>query len=155
MEYRLLAVGSTVVDVVAGVGGYLFDKAMAGWRVTAAVGESSQGLPLDILGVTRAELPSALAALATARSAGMVVVCATLYESDVHIRSAVAAADVETLLWQSSADAQSQVSHQLSHAAGAFKQLALAAVNGSAAASPCGRTESFRVAVPARKRCRA
>lgn len=157
MEYRLLAIGPTVLDVVAYTGGYLFDQSMAGWRVRAAVPATDDHLPLAILGVESTELEAALVEFASERSAGVVVVCANFHDHDhavgAVVRAAVKEAQADVLLWDRETDADEftsacAVRHRLSHAARAFKTLALSAATG--APRDAQMTESFRTAGPTR-----
>ena len=50
MRYRLDVVAADVADVVRFAGGWLFDRAMAGWDVTVLVADHPDERPLRILG---------------------------------------------------------------------------------------------------------
>jgi hypothetical protein len=50
-RYTVVAVASTVADLVGTAGGLLCDRAMRGWTVAAAVHDSDDVTPLTILGV--------------------------------------------------------------------------------------------------------
>ena len=67
MRYRLDVVAADVADVVKFAGGWLFDRAMAGWDVTVLVadrrGDPSDDRPLQILGAQALDLDDALAAM--------------------------------------------------------------------------------------------
>jgi len=56
MRYRLDVVAADVVDVVKFAGGWLFDRAMAGWDVTVLVADHPNDRPLQILGTLNSEL---------------------------------------------------------------------------------------------------
>ena len=66
MTYRLAVLGTSVADVVRCVGGWLFDRAMAGWDVTVLVYDHHDDRPLRILGAATLNLESALATTAPA-----------------------------------------------------------------------------------------
>ena len=51
-RYRLDVVASSVDDVVVSAGGWLFDRAMAGWEVNLLIAEPSDARPLQILGIS-------------------------------------------------------------------------------------------------------
>ncbi|EUA30392.1 hypothetical protein I553_4649 [Mycobacterium xenopi 4042] len=54
-------VGASVVDVVMFAGGWLFDRAMAGWEVTVLLTDHPDDRPLRILGARTLDLEYALA----------------------------------------------------------------------------------------------
>ena len=56
MRYRLDVVASNVVDVVKFAGGWLFDRAMAGWDVTVLLTDHPDDRPLHILGAQTLDL---------------------------------------------------------------------------------------------------
>lgn len=51
LQYELNVVADDVADVVSGIGGWLFDRAMAGWRVSVAADEVADERALRILGL--------------------------------------------------------------------------------------------------------
>lgn len=51
LSYDLTVLATDTADIVAGAGGWLFDRVRAGWKVGALIGASSDARPLDILGV--------------------------------------------------------------------------------------------------------
>ena len=66
MRYRLDVVASSVVDVVRFAGGWLFDRAMAGWDVSVLLtdlADQPDGRPLQILGAQVVDLEVALASV--------------------------------------------------------------------------------------------
>ena len=67
MRYRLDVVAASVADVVRFAGGWLFDRAMAGWDVTVLltdrVADHRDERPLHILGAQTLDLEDALAAI--------------------------------------------------------------------------------------------
>src|ERR1700688_3322744 len=50
---RLAVLAPSVVEVVRSAGGWLFDRAMAGWNVTVITSDHSDSRPLQILGADR------------------------------------------------------------------------------------------------------
>ena len=56
MRYRLDVVAADVADVVKFAGGWLFDRAMAGWDVTVLVADHPDERPLQILGAQIVDL---------------------------------------------------------------------------------------------------
>ncbi|MED5811756.1 hypothetical protein VST63_05230 [Mycolicibacterium sp. 050232] len=51
LQYELNVVAVDAADTVASIGGWLFDRAMAGWQVNVAVEEGGDGSALRILGL--------------------------------------------------------------------------------------------------------
>ncbi|WKG05753.1 hypothetical protein [Mycolicibacterium sp. HK-90] len=47
LQYRLHVVAADVAGVVSGIGGWLFDRAMAGWRIAVAGGRCADGCGAD------------------------------------------------------------------------------------------------------------
>jgi hypothetical protein len=58
--YRIDVFAADVTDVVTCAGGWLYDQSARGWRVTAAVADSTDPRPLRILGVHVVDLGSPL-----------------------------------------------------------------------------------------------
>jgi hypothetical protein len=159
MRYRLDVVAASIVDVVRCAGGWLFDRAMAGWDVTVLVtdhdGEWSDDRPLQILGAQALDLEDALAAVGTRPNPQALAVAADLFGCDERIRQGVLQAldqgVTEVTLWGETLPAELDgsvglVKHQLSMAAQTFKAQALAAALSAARTpqEPIGHTETFR-----------
>ncbi|CDO30489.1 hypothetical protein [Mycolicibacterium porcinum] len=51
LQYELNVVAADTADTVMSIGGWLFDRAMAGWRVNVAADEGGDGRALRILGL--------------------------------------------------------------------------------------------------------
>jgi hypothetical protein len=158
-RYRLDVVAASVADVVRSAGGWLFDRAMAGWDVTVLVAghgdDLSDDRPLQILGVQALDLEYALATVGTRPKPQAVAVAADLFGCDERIRQGVLHAldqgATEVTLWGETWPAELDgsvglVEHRLSMAAQTFKAQALAAAQavGRAPQDPIGRTEIFR-----------
>jgi hypothetical protein len=155
MRYRLHVVAATVVDVVKFAGGWLFDRAMAGWDVTVLVAEHPDDRPLQILGAQILDLEDALASVETRPRPQALAAAADLFGCDPRVRQGVLQAldhgVTEVTLWGETwpaelDDSVGLVQHRLSMAAQTFKAQALAAAlnAGAAPQSPIGHTETFR-----------
>ncbi|MET0900925.1 MAG: hypothetical protein ABWY45_23680 [Mycobacterium sp.] len=154
---RLVVLAAGVGDVVTSTGGWLADRALAGWDIEVLVPASRLGhtdvLALQILGATVSDLDEALdptleAALQT-RTAAAVSVSADLFVTDSRVRARVLHAydrDIaEITVWGQEIPTEltarfSSVEHVSSAAAQAFKRHSLAAI---ACQTPVSVTEGF------------
>ncbi len=151
MRYRLDVVAATVVDVVWFAGGWLFDRAMAGWDVTVLVADHPDNRPLQILGAQVLDLEDVLASVESRPRPQALAAAADLFGCDSRVRQGVLQAldhgVTEVTLWGQKWPAELDesvglVQHRLSMAAQIFKAAALAAAavpHGS-----IGHTEIFR-----------
>jgi hypothetical protein len=151
MRYRLDVVAASVVDVVRFAGGWLFDRAMAGWDVTVLVAEHPDDRPLQILGAQVIDLEDALESVESRPRPQALAAAADLFGCDSRVRQGVLQAldhgVTEVTLWGENWPAELDesvglVQHRLSMAAQIFKSQALAAAavpHGS-----IGHTEIFR-----------
>ena len=156
MRYRLDVVAADVADVVKFAGGWLFDRAMAGWDVTVLLADHSDDRPLQILGAQIVDLEYALATAGQRQPPQTLAAAADLFDCDSRIRQGVLQAldqgATEVTLWGLTwpadlDDSVGLVQHRLSAAAQAFKAQAL-----TAAAMPedsVGLIETFRSRVTA------
>jgi hypothetical protein len=151
VRYRLDVVATDVADVVRFAGGWLFDRAMAGWDVTVLVADHPDERPLRILGVQILDLEHALATVGHRPPPQTLAAAADLFDCDPRVRQGVLQAldqgATEVTLWGQTwpVELDSQVGlveHRLSAAAQAFKGQALAAAGISA--PEIGRIEVFR-----------
>ena len=69
LRYRLDVIAVSALDVVQSAGGWLYDRAMAGWQVTVLLPDGSDARSLRILGVQALDLEDRLAAMGPARRA--------------------------------------------------------------------------------------
>jgi hypothetical protein len=150
-RYRLDVIASSVNDVVLSAGGWLFDRAMAGWEVNLLIAEPSDARPLQILGISSLPLEPALASATDWPCTQAIAVAADVFNTNERIRESVVVALArgltEVTLWGDKwppefhrrADA---VQHRLSSAARAFKAHALSAAKLAPAA--LSDTENFR-----------
>jgi hypothetical protein len=150
-RYRLDVIASSVGDVVQSAGGWLFDRAMAGWDVNLHIAGSADARPLVILGVDAHPLDETLGSPAAWPSGHSIAVAADVFKTDARVRKNAAKALerglAEVTLWGDTLPPEfnrraEAVQHRLSAAARAFKAQAL-----TAAALPSGSialTETFR-----------
>lgn len=154
MRYRLDVVAASVADVVRYAGGWMYDRAMAGWDVTVLIAGDEDERPLRILGVDVEDLEAALEPDAGRPHPQTVAVAADLFAADDRVRTGVLGAleqgRTEVTLWGEKWPADldrtvGAVQHELSAAARAFKAQALAALDdpdrdlvGSAETFRCG-----------------
>jgi hypothetical protein len=136
MRYRLDVVAASVVDVVRFAGGWLFDRAMAGWDVTVLLADPADDRPLQILGAQTMDLEHALASVDTRPRPQALAAAADLFGCDSQVRQGVLQAldhgVTEVTLWGQTwpaelDDSVGLVQHRLSSAAQIFKGQALAA----------------------------
>lgn len=131
LRYRLDVVAANAIDVVHTAGGWLYDRAMAGWEVTVLLPHNCDTRPLRILGVATGDLESGVHA--TSHS---LAVSAQAFAADDCVRERVRKALdhplTEVALWGDGWPlgmdrGMTAVQHVLSGAARAFKCQALTA----------------------------
>jgi hypothetical protein len=135
-RFTLDVVATSVADVVASAGGWLFDRRSAGWDVNVLVTEAADIRPLTILGVdvieSDGDLPSGLALKSTTGLA--IALDRFAIDDDVRmgVIGAVKSGATEVVMWgdgpPSGIDERfDAVVYRLSRAAEAFKSHAVAA----------------------------
>jgi hypothetical protein len=141
LQHQMTVIGTTVTDVVASAGGWLFDRRMAGWHVDVLVADRFGERALRILGAEVHDLSGDLAAITgDADRVATLVVAADAYSADQRVRRFVSASErgcAEVAMWGGTGElgkGVSAVSYRLSAAARAFKAQAL-----TAAGVPCGQ----------------
>jgi hypothetical protein len=155
MRYRLHVVATGVVDVVKFAGGWLFDRAMAGWDVTVLLADQADCRPLQILGARVLDLEDALVSAGTRPKPQALAAAADLLGCDSRVRQGVLHAldhgVTEVALWGENWPVELEgsvglVQHRLSMAAKIFKAQALAAALSGAAVphGSIGAVETFR-----------
>lgn len=151
-RYRLDVLASTMADVVRSAGGWLCDRARAGWDVNVLIADQADPRALSILGATALDLDSEFGSIRKHAQPALAV-SADLLRTDGRVRQDILKVlergVTEVTVWGESWPAEfgrqvDPVEHRLSAAARAFKAHALAAV--AAPDDSCGRTESlFRI----------
>jgi hypothetical protein len=151
IRYRLEVVSPSVLEVVSGAGGWLFDRVMAGWDVTVFTADDADVRPLRILGTQTAGLDHAFASPDDGPRPHALAVATDLFGSDLRARQRVLKALDQSLtevtLWGQVRSAEftartDSVEHPLSDAARVFKAQALVAAGVPDASVGC--TETFR-----------
>ena len=142
LRYQLNVVASTTEEVVRSAGGWLCDRAMAGWDVNILVAEGGDVRPLTILGATALDLDTGFVPMVRSASRiGALAVSADVLAADPHVRDEVLRVLKQELTeitvwgrqWPPELGRQAKsVQHRVSSAARAFKSHALAAAVGSA-----------------------
>jgi hypothetical protein len=143
LRYQLNVVASTTEDVVQSVGGWLCDRARAGWDVNVLVADGGDPCPLSILGATALDLDEGFVSMV--RSASRVealAVSADLLATDTRVREEILRVLkrglTEVTVWGNQWPAElgrqaDPVQHRVSPAARAFKSYALVAADVSSA----------------------
>jgi hypothetical protein len=144
-RYRLDVIATSVDDVVRSAGGWLFDRAMAGWEVNLRHAEPSDARPLQILGINTVE------PVADWPRTQAIAVAADVFNTEERVRENVVMALeqglVEVTLWGDTWPPEfhrraEAVQHHLSAAARAFKAQAVAV--SELPPAPLTGTERFR-----------
>jgi hypothetical protein len=134
LRYRLQVVAANAADVVQSAGGWLYDRVMAGWEVTALLPTGGDTRPLRILGVAVSDLHSGLGG--TDAPSQSLAVSAEAFTADARVRERVLTSlddrVTEVALWGGGWPlgvnrSTAEVQHLLSAAARRFKCHALAA----------------------------
>lgn len=134
LRYRLDVLAARAVDVVQSAGGWLYDRAMAGWEVTVLLPPGCDTRSLRILGVGASNLEPSLATLGAGSTS--LAVSAEAFTADARVRAAVLESLdnrlTEVALWGDGWPlgvnrATTRAQHLLSGAARMFKGYALAA----------------------------
>ncbi|GAT09977.1 hypothetical protein H7I77_03105 [Mycolicibacterium novocastrense] len=133
-HHRLTVLATDLADVIGAAGGWLFDRARAGWDVDVWVAHCADERPLTILGANTVGDTSEAVLRAVPRN-GVLAVSAALLRDDPGVRARVfelAKRGAEVMAWGDDrpgalGDPVHMVEHQLSVAARAFKTHAVAA----------------------------
>lgn len=137
LEYRLDVLGADAADVVRCAGGWMFDRAMAGWRVNAWLLDACDPRPLQILGVQGRRIRPGDEGIGEAIPVGLAV-SADLVAADGclrdEVRTALMTGRTEVVLWGGRWPDQlggraEPVRYRPSAAARIFKRHALAAAD--------------------------
>jgi len=141
LRYQLNVVASSIDEVVLSAGGWLCDRARAGWDVNVCVAGGADPRPLAILGAAAVDLDAGFPSLIrSASQVGALAVSAELLSTDTRVRDEVMRAVKRGLAeitgwgkrWPAEFGRQAEpVQHRVSTAARAFKSYALAAADVS------------------------
>ncbi len=141
LRYQLNVVGSTTQDVVESAGGWLCDRARAGWDVNVLVADGGAPRPLTILGATAIDLEDGfLSMVRSASRGGALAVSTDLLGADARVRDEVVRVLkrglTEVTVWGTQWPAElgrqgDSIQHRVSSAARAFKSHALVAADVS------------------------
>lgn len=151
LRYRLAVGAINPADVVRCAGGWLFDRALAGWEVTVVVSEYGDTRPLQILGADVLDLAGCLAASPYDQWPHALALDTELFQADPRVLSIVMdtldSGRADVLLWgevwpEELERRMGPMQHRLSSAAMAFKARACAAA--AVPATPAGTVETFR-----------
>jgi hypothetical protein len=155
MQHEMTVVASSVADVVASAGGWLYDRRTAGWKVNVLLADRTGERALRILGADVFDLGADLDAITDDPDrAATLAVAADVYAADVRVRRFVSSSDrrrAEVALWGDTGPLNENVSavtYRLSAAARAFKAQALLAA-GLPADSVSATEPLFRCGVTA------
>jgi hypothetical protein len=139
LRYQLDVIASTTADVLQSAGGWLCDRARAGWDVNVLVAGGGDPRPLAILGATARDLDEGfLAMVRSASPVGVLAVSADLLADDVRVREEILQVLkrglTEVIVWGKRWPAElggqaDPVPHRVSPAARAFKSHALIAAD--------------------------
>ncbi|MGW5382548.1 hypothetical protein [Nocardia sp. NPDC003963] len=138
LRLRLAVLGTSMDDAVSAVGGWMFDRSMAGWDVVVVAGDLGDPRPARILGAGAVDLESAL----TQRpgpTPHALAISAALLATESRLRGRVQECidhgPTEVSIWGQPHTGQvagrtNSTTHRLSHAARYFKYQAVCAVGG-------------------------
>jgi hypothetical protein len=153
-RYQLHVIAATMADVVRSAGGWLCDRARAGWDVNVLTADRHDPRPLTMLGASALDLDSDFASLVKhASPGGAIAVSGDLLRTDGRVRQDILRVLkrglTEVTVWGESWPAEfgrqvDPVEHRLSAAARAFKAHAMADVAASERA-PGGTETLFRI----------
>ena len=148
-RYELTVAAASVADVVFWAGGWLFDRAMAGWDVNVLLADLKDVQPLHILGARPVELDAGLMPLVSEHPAGLAV-AADLLRAEPGIRDQVLpivrSGSTEVTVWGESTPPElggvvESVQYRLTAAARVFKGHAMVAAGWGDA--PVGHVETM------------
>lgn len=139
LRYRLDVIAMSAADVVQSAGGWLYDRAMAGWQVTVLLPNGGDARSLRILGVQALDLEERFAATGPGLTSHSLAVSAEAFTADGRVRDKVLTSLddrlTEVALWGQAAQGWplpvhrgvARAQYPLSAAARKFKGHALAA----------------------------
>lgn len=149
LHYRLDVLALDAADAARAAGGWLFDRAMAGWQVRVLALDVDEARPMQILGARVGELHAGLADMVETgdRTTRLAVSSATLADAAVRdvVHTLLRAGGTEIAMWgdrwPDGFGVADPVGYRLSAAARIFKTHALAAAGVD---GPVGRVERLQ-----------
>ncbi|MGH3676272.1 MAG: hypothetical protein ACRDU5_11155 [Mycobacterium sp.] len=131
----MTVIASSVADVVASVGGLLFDRRMAGWTVDVLLADRSGERALQILGATTLDLDGDFETISSdPERAATLAVAADIYAADERVREEFSLTLdhglAEVAVWGDTGQVEQDIDsvcYRLSGAARVFKAQALMA----------------------------
>lgn len=142
LQYGLNVVGSSAADVVSGIGGWLFDRQMAGWNVSVALSVPGDEAALRILGLKTVELQELWQSMAgSSEHVAATAIATDRFDADEDVRlrglTGLRGGVGEFAFWGADGPGQlggqvHRAKYRLSAAARAFKAHAVAAAGHSA-----------------------
>jgi len=134
LRYELNVIAANVADVVASIGGWLFDRSAAGWDVNVMLHGDHDRQPLRILGVGGRELDLWLSRVDRGYQGGAELAVASALRGtdkriEAEVRDALRSNDIGVVQWGASESRERSdfIEYRLSAAARIFKGHALAA----------------------------
>ncbi|MFD0364630.1 hypothetical protein ACFQZZ_24585 [Nocardia sp. GCM10030253] len=156
-RYRMAVFAPSALDAVRSAGGWVCDRAMAGWDITIVTAPTDPR-PLRILGVHLLDPELSPSAAVRELAPQAIAVAGDLYRSDEQVRDCVlgqlSRAPMEITVWGELWPSElgpriRPMEHRLSYAARAFKARAWAAV--ALPDAPIAPVESFYSGEPDRR----
>ncbi|OBH85512.1 hypothetical protein A5681_17320 [Mycobacterium scrofulaceum] len=89
LRYRLDVIAASALDVVQSAGGWLYDRAMAGWQVTVLLPGGGDARSLRILGVHALDVEEYFAAMGPGATSESLAVSAEAFAADARVRDRV------------------------------------------------------------------
>ncbi|MGV0742169.1 hypothetical protein [Mycolicibacterium sp. XJ870] len=86
LQYELNVVASSAADVVREIGGWLFDRRMAGWHVSVALTDPADERALRILGLKAVELTGLWQSAGDPEYVAMTAIATDRFDSDNDVR---------------------------------------------------------------------
>ncbi|WP_067651830.1 hypothetical protein [Nocardia harenae] len=155
LRHRLAVLACDGAEVIAEAGGWLFDRAQAGWEVAVVLAEVTEVVPLQLLGATVLELEGPLSVPVHHTWPELLIVAPELLAADARVRDGVLRCLeydlLDIVVWDRDLPAEFEprflgAHYRLSAAARAFKARALAL--GGNPGADVSAPERFRVSSP-------
>ncbi|OBH12170.1 hypothetical protein [Mycobacterium sp. E1747] len=103
LRYRLDVIAVSALDVVQSAGGWLYDRAMAGWQVTVLLPDGGDARSLRILGLQALDVGEYFATVGRGATSESLAVSAEAFTADARVRDQVVGSlddqTTEVALW--------------------------------------------------------